>query len=256
MKIPSLEDMLKAGVHFGHRTSRWHPNMEPFIFGERGGVHIINLELTQKKLEDTLAIAKTFASQGKTILFVGTKKQGQEIVKKYAKEAGMPYMVERWIGGLLTNFAEISKVIKKFNKLREGQEKGEWEKFTKREQLDLKRELEKLTPVVEGVAELTRKPDLLFVTDLRREKTALTEAIRTKIEVIGVCDTNANPSRANYIIPANDDAVKSIEMMVAAVAGAIKEGKKEWDKKQAALPTKTVEKKTVKKEALVVASSE
>lgn len=236
MQIPSLEDMLKAGVHFGHKTSRWHPNMEPFIFCERSGVHVIDLDKTQQQLEKILPEIQKMAAEGKIFLFVGTKKQGQEIVKKYAKEAGVPYMVERWIGGLITNFSEIGKLIKKYNQLKEEQEKGEWEKYTKKEQLDKKRELEKLTPTIEGVAELSRVPDILFVTDMRREKTALTEALRRGLPVIGICDTNSNPDRATYVIPSNDDAVKSIEMMVSLVAEAIKEGRKEWDKKQAALP--------------------
>jgi len=246
MQIPTLEEMLKAGVHFGHKTSRWHPNMEPFIFCERSGVHVIDLDRTQKQLETILPQITKMASEGKVFLFVGTKKQGQEIVKKHAQEAGVSYMVERWIGGLITNFSEIHRLIKKFNQLKEEQKKGEWEKYTKKEQLDKQRELEKLTPILEGVATLEKMPDILFVTDMRREKTALTEAIRKEIPVIGVCDTNSNPARATYVIPSNDDAVKSIEMMVSLVAEAIKEGKKEWDTKQAALPAgKKVEEKPV-----------
>jgi len=189
------------------------------------------------------------AAEGKIILFVGTKRQGQEIVKKYAQESGMPYMVERWIGGLVTNFSELNKLIKKYNQLKEEQEKGEWGKYTKKERLDKKRELEKLTPMVEGVAGMEKVPDMLFVTDMRREKTALSEAQRKGLEVIGICDTNANPERATYIIPSNDDAVKSIEMMVSLVAEAIKEGRKEWEKKQASLPTGTAKKEKKPKKA-------
>lgn len=247
MQIPSLEEMLAAGVHFGHKTSRWHPNMAPYIFCERGGVHVINLELTQKQLESVLETVKQMAADGKTILFVGTKKQTQAIVVKHALDCGMPYVTERWLGGTLTNFSEIFKRIKKYLSLKDQQAKGELAKYTKKEQMEFAEEIVALEHILGGVSTLTRLPDVLFVTDMRREKTALTEAIRKNIPVVGICDTNANPGRATYIIPANDDAVNSIEMMVALVAGAVKEGRALWKEKQAAMPAPVAPVKKVMK---------
>ena len=231
--------------------------MAPYIFCERGGVHVINLELTQKQLESVLETVKQMAADGKTILFVGTKKQAQPIVLKYAADCGMPYVTERWLGGLLTNFSEILKRIKKYLSLKDQQAKGELAKYTKKEQMEFAEEIVALEHILGGVSTLIRLPDVLFVTDMRREKTALTEALRKNIPVIGICDSNANPARATYIIPANDDAVNSIEMMVSLVAGAIKEGRIEWQKKQAAAPVAAVKPvKKVMKEAETKEQSE
>ena len=240
--IPTLEDMLKAGVHFGHKVSNWHPHMEPYIFTERSGVHIINLELTRKKLEEALEAARRMAAEGKTIVFVGTKKQAQDIVRQYAEQCGMPYANERWIGGLITNFGEIHKLIKKYLTLKEQKVNGELEKYTKKEQLEFEREIERLSHMVGGIATLERLPDALFVLDMRGEKTALTEATRKNVTVFGLCDTNANPARATYVIPANDDAVNSITMVASLMAEAIAEGRAEWKEKQATLAVKKDEK--------------
>lgn len=230
MKIPSVMEMLKAGVHFGHQVSRWHPKMKPFIFTQRNGVHVINLEKTQEVLKGTLEDVKNLAKEGKVILFISTKPQAREVVKAAAIECGMPYLVDRWIGGLLTNFQEIKRLIKKYNTLKEQQKTGELEKYTKKEQLDIAKKLEKMDISLAGLTTLDKMPDVLFVPALQREKTAVTEAHKTGVQVIGVADTNANPDVADYVIPANDDAVNSIEMMVKLVSEAIKDGKKNIEK--------------------------
>ncbi len=222
--------MLQAGVHFGHQKSRWHPKMAEYIFTERHGVHVIDLEKTQAQLEVVLKEVQALAAQGKKILFVSTKPQAKAIVKKAAEDAGMPYLVDRWIGGMLTNFPEIKKLIRKYNTLKEQQATGELEKYTKKEQLDIAKNLEKMDEYLAGLAGLKEMPDYLFVPAVQREKTAMTEAASVKVPVIGVCDTNANVKHVKHVIPANDDAVKSIEMMVGLVAEAIKAGNKEYEK--------------------------
>ncbi len=201
--------------------------MEPYIFGQRNGLHIVNLEETTKNLEEVLGAVKELAKKDGVILFVGTKRQAQPVIKKYAKECGMPYVAERWLGGTLTNFAVISKVLKKYKNLKRKEEKGELEKYTKKEQLNFKREIEKMDHEVGGIQDLKKLPDALFILDIKKERSALREAKKKKVKIIGICDTNANPKGIDYIIPANDDATKSIEMMVRLVSEAISEGRKE-----------------------------
>lgn len=222
--------MLQAGVHFGHKVSRWHPKMKPFIFTQRNGIHVINLEETQVKLKETLDAVKNLASEGKVILFASTKPQAREIVKQAAISCGAPYLVDRWIGGLLTNFVEIKKLIKKYISLKEQQKNGELEKYTKQEQLEIAKELVKMDVSLVGLTSLEKMPDVLFIPALQCEKTAVLEANRMKVKIVGVCDTNSNPDKADYIIPANDDAVNSITLIVNLVAEAVKEGKVEWEK--------------------------
>lgn len=226
--------MLQAGVHFGHKVSRWHPKMKPFIFTQRNQIHIIDLEATKAQLEKVLPEVKKMAADGKKILFVSTKPQAREIVKAAAKECGMPYLTDRWIGGMLTNFFEIKKLIRKYMSLVEQKEKGELGKYTKKEQLEIERQIEKMEKYLGGLTTLTRMPDALFVPAVQREKTAITEANRMSIPVVGICDANANPGKVAHVIPANDDAVKSIELMVSVVSGAIKEGAAEYEKNVAA----------------------
>jgi len=224
MKIPSIEELLQAGVHFGHRVSRWHPKMKPFIFTDRNRVHILDLEATQKQLETVLAEVKKMAQEGKKILFVSTKPQAKHIVKQAAIDCGMPYLTDRWIGGVLTNFVEIKKLVRKYVSLKEQRDSGALEKYTKKERLDIERSIEKMDAYLAGLVDLDRMPDALFVPAVQREKTAMNESERMNIPVIGVCDSNANPRSVEYIIPANDDAVKSITLMVSLVRDAIKEG--------------------------------
>lgn len=230
MKYPSVVEMLQAGAHFGHQVSRWHPKMKPFIFGQRNGIHIIDLQQTEEQLHEVLPQLKAMAAEGKVILFASTKPQARELVKQAAIDCGMPYLVDRWLGGALTNFDEIKKLIRKYVSLKEKQAKGELELYTKKEQLEISREVEKMGTYLEGLSSLTRMPDAIFLPAVQREKTALTEAQRTNVEVIGICDTNANPDKVDYVIAANDDAVKSIKMMVGLVSEAIKEGRAEWEK--------------------------
>ncbi|OGH58624.1 MAG: 30S ribosomal protein S2 [Candidatus Magasanikbacteria bacterium RIFCSPHIGHO2_01_FULL_33_34] len=231
MKIPSILEMLQAGVHFGHQSSRWHPKMEEYIFTERNGVHVIDLEKTKLKLEETLEAVRALAAEGKEVLFITTKVQAREIVKEAAISCDSPYLVERWVGGLLTNFDEMKKLFKKYNDIKEQKENGELERYTKQERSKILKDLEKMEKTLVGLAHLEEMPDVLFVPALQREKTAVMEANKTGVPIIGICDTNSNPDKAEYIIPANDDAVNSIRMMVNLIAEAVKEGKEEYNKK-------------------------
>ena len=229
-KMPSLLEMLQAGAHFGHQTSRWHPKMEQYLFGSRNGVHVINLEKTLEELQKSLEYVKTLASQGKVILFVGTKKQAKEHIKSAADAAGMPYITERWIGGLLTNFPEVRTRLKKYKNLKDQFATHEIERYTKKEQVRKKKDLEKMDRYLLGISALEKMPDALYIADMRTEKTAIAEANRMEVPIVGVCDSNVNPEKAAYIIPANDDAVNSIKMMADLVSEAVKEGKAEWEK--------------------------
>src|SRR3989338_9059351 len=223
--IPDLLTMLKSGVHFGHQLSKRHPKMKPFIFMSKNGFHIIDLEQTQVKLSEALDFVKTIAANGGTVLFLGTKKQAQPIIIKAAKACGMPYITERWLGGTLTNFAAISKVINKYRRLKEQKVKGELAKYTKKEQLEFDKETSKLEKMVGGIQELNKIPEAIFICDVKREKTAVSEANRKNVPIVALCDTNANLTNIAYPIPANDDAIKSIELITMLVAEAITEGK-------------------------------
>jgi len=226
-KIPTIEEMLKAGAHFGHRTSKWHPKMAPFIFGQRNNVHIIDLVKARKKLAEALDFIKRNSAEGKNILLVGTKAQAKKVIKRIGEETDMPYVSEKWMGGCLTNFGVISKSIKKYNDLTRKKKEGELKKYTKKEQLEFDREIEKLELKVGGMTKLTKIPDAIFIWDVKKEKTALAEAKKKNIPVVAICDTNVNPEGIDYVIPANDDATKTIKMILGLVKNAIEEGKKE-----------------------------
>jgi len=234
--IPSLEEMLKAGVHFGHQAKRWHPKMEPYIFAERGGIHIINLEETQRLLKETLDHVKGVVSRGGLILFVGTKRQAQDPVAKEAIRCGMPYVHARWLGGTLTNFGEIKKLIRRLKMLREQNERGELKKYTKKEQLWFAREIEELTGKVGGIELLERMPEAVFVLDMHADKIAVHEAVVMKVPVIAICDTNVNPDDVDFIIPANDDASKSLALITKFMADAVIEGRKAFETAKLAVP--------------------
>jgi len=233
MNTPTIEQMLKAGMHFGHRTSKWHPKMKPYIFGARNGVHVIDLVKSRKQLESALELIKKFSAEGKTILIVGTKMQAKKTIKTIAEEAGMPYVCEKWIGGCLTNFPVVRKLVKKYNELTSDRATGKLEKYTKKEQLGIDREIEKLERKVGGLVNLTKMPDLIFIWDIKNEATAILEAKKKNIPVAAVCDTNTNPENVNYIIPSNDDATKTIKLILNSVKDAIIEGKKEGVKVEA-----------------------
>lgn len=228
--IPSLLEMLQAGVHFGHQKSRWHPKMAPYLFGVRNGAHVIDLDKTVEALETSIDYAKTLASKGKVILFVGTKRQAREAIKEAAEKCGMPYITERWIGGLITNFDEFKRRMKKYKGLKEMVATGEIEKYTKKEQVSIKKEIEKMDKYLAGLVTLEKVPDAIYIADLRVEKTALAEAIRVGVPMIAVCDSNVDPTKAEFPIPANDDAVNSIKMVVGLIADAVIDGKALFEK--------------------------
>jgi len=224
-KVPELLEMLKAGVHFGHQGSKKNPKMDPYIYTERSQINIIDLEQTAIKLKEALDFVKKIASENGVILFVASKKQAKAIVEKAAKSCGMPYIISRWLGGTFTNFGNIVKLPKKLKSLEEKQAKGELDKYTKKEQLNFQREISRLKEMVEGIKEMQRLPEAIYVVDIKKEKTAVAEANKKNIPIVAITDTNTNPTKAQYPIPANDDAVKSIEIITSALAEAINEGK-------------------------------
>lgn len=225
MREVSLLEMLEAGVHFGHQVSRWHPKMKPYIFTARNGIHIINLEKTAVKLKEALEFVKNLAAREGIILFVGTKRQAREIVKKYAQNCGMPYLVERWLGGMFTNFDSISKLIKKYKDLKAKESSGELERYTKKERLSFQKKIERLKEIIGGVEQLSELPQAIFIVDTKEERTAVREARKTKIPIVALADTNVNPKEIDYFIPSNDDATKAIELMTSLIAEAVNEGK-------------------------------
>lgn len=231
MKETSLLEMLQHGVHFGHQQSRRHPKMDPFIFTTRGGISVINLEKTKVALTQASAFVRDLVANGGNIVFVGTKKQAREIVQQAALSAAMPYVVDRWIGGLFTNFGNVRELIKKLHRLKQERMTGDWNKYTKKEQLDLQEEVDRLEKLVGGVATLERLPDAIFVVDVKNEKTAIREALKTKIPIVAMCDTNINPAPVNYVIPANDDATKSIAYVCNVMVEAVNEGRAEQEKR-------------------------
>jgi small subunit ribosomal protein S2 len=245
--LPSLVEMLKSGMHFGHSTSRWHPKMKEYIFGARQGVHIINLEKTQEHLASALETLKNIAARGGVVLFVGTKLQAKAPVQKYAQACEMPYVINRWLGGTLTNFGQIKQTLKRMKTLKDQRDKGELRKYTKKEQLMLSREIEEMEEKFGGIQQITRTPDAIFIIDIKTEKTALKEANVTGIPVIAMCDTNVNPRGVTKVIPANDDALKSIELVCKLACDAIKDGKANAAKVAANARVKTVQ-STPKKE--------
>ncbi len=226
MREVTLLELLKSGVHFGHQKSRWHPKMKPYIYTERSGIHIINLEQTHQKLKEALRFVEETAQKGGVVLFIGTKKQSQGIIKKYAQACGMPYIVNRWIGGLFTNFPIVKKLIDKLTDLKDKQSSGELEKYTKKEKVSFKKKIEKLENLVGGISNLKKVPDAIFVVDLKIEKTAISEAVRKHVPIIAMTDSNTDPTKITYPIPANDDATKSIDLITSLISESVNEGKK------------------------------
>lgn len=231
--IPTLEELLQAGVHFGHKTSKWSPKMERYIFTHRGGVHILDLEKTKEALEKACAFARNLAKQGKKILFIGTKPQAREIIKKYASASGVPYVIERWIGGTLTNLPVILGMVQKLKNIMSAEESGDLKrKYTKKERLTITRDKDRLEKLIGGIKDLEELPGALFVVGLKEEKTAVREAKRKGISVIGLVDTNTDPDMVTHPIPANDDASKSIDLITGVISEAWKEGKEEFEKEK------------------------
>ncbi len=220
-----MKSLLEAGVHFGHRTRRWNPRMRPFIFTERNGIHIIDLQQTMGKLEEAYNATRDFVAQGGTILFVGTKRQAQETIAQEAQRCGMPYVSQRWLGGTLTNFRTIRTRIDHLIKLEERKASGELDKLIKKEALLLTREMEKLQTRLGGLKEMRRLPRALFIVDTKHEENAVAEATTLGIPIIAMCDTNSDPDPVAYPIPSNDDAIRAIKLIAAKIADAVIEGK-------------------------------
>ena len=223
-----MKELLEAGVHFGHQTRRWHPKMRRYIFGEREGIHIIDLLQTVDRLERARAFAQDLASKGGLILFVGTKKQAKDVVKEVAEEAGMLHVNERWLGGLLTNFNTIRKRIQRLHDLRRLKTEGQLDLLPTKERMSMEAELEKLETNLSGVAAMERLPDAVFVTDLKVEEIGVREANRLDITTIGLVDTNCDPELVDYVIPGNDDAIRSCQLVIGTIGTAVEEGAGAW----------------------------
>ncbi len=224
---PSFDQLLEAGCHFGHLKRKWNPAMAPYIFMERNGIHIIDLYKTQAKIEEAANALKAIAKSGKRVLFVATKKQAKQVIADKAKSVGMPYVTERWPGGMLTNFPTIRKAIKKMAAIDKMEKDGTYENLSKREKLQITRQRAKLEKNLGSIADLNRLPSALFVVDVMKEHIAVAEANRLGIPVFGIVDTNSDPNNIDFVIPANDDATKSIELIVAEMVNALKEGANE-----------------------------
>jgi len=225
MPVVSMKELLEAGVHFGHQTRRWNPKMKRFIFTERGGIYIIDLQQTQELVDEAHNFAKAIAERGGSVLFVGTKKQAQDSVRDEARRVGMPYVNNRWLGGLLTNWRTISDRIQRLHELRGLKQESMLELLPAKERIQMEAELEKLESNLGGVADMRRQPDAIFIVDLRKEQLAVREAKRLGMPVIALVDTNCDPDEADYIIPGNDDAIRSCSVIVKAIADGIEAGK-------------------------------
>jgi small subunit ribosomal protein S2 len=226
MKIKvSLKKLVETGAHFGHQTRRWNPKMADFLYGEQDGVHVFDLTKTKEKLEEVLDVLETAAKEGKIVLFVGTKKQVKEKIKKVAEEVGYPYVIERWLGGTITNFEQILKSIKKLTEMKASKEKGEYKKFTKKERLLIDREIDRLERFFGGMVDLTEVPDILFVVDTKREAGAIKEAQKKGITTIAIVDSNCDPTQVDYPIPMNDDATQALDYVLSLMQEAILKGK-------------------------------
>lgn len=223
--LPNLEELLKQGVHFGHKTSKRHPKAARYIHTERNGIHVIDLQATVDGLKIALEFIEKITKANGAILFVGSKKQAKALVKAAAISCNSPYIIGRWLGGTFTNFDNIVRLTRKLEKMEKEEADGSWDLYTKKEQVTFKKELDKLQDTVGGIKDLKRLPQAVFVVDIKKEKTAVSEARKMKVPVIALTDTNVNPELVDYAIPANDDAVKSIEVITNLVAATIKEAK-------------------------------
>ena len=221
----ALKDLLEAGVHFGHQTKRWNPKMKQFIFGERNGIYIIDLAKTAKLFRDAEQFVSNLAADGRTVLFVGTKRQAQDAIAEEAQRCGMFFVNQRWLGGLLTNFSTIQRSLARLRDLEAMETDGRYESLSKKEIAQIEKEKRKLQKNLEGIRNMSRLPDALFVVDTRKEKIALDEARKLKIPVIGVVDTNCDPDEVDYVIPGNDDALRAIRLFASRVADAIVAGR-------------------------------
>ena len=225
MAVVAMKQLLEAGVHFGHQTRRWDPKMAEYIFQARNGIHIIDLQKTSKKLDEAYAFLKEQAEEGKTVLFVGTKKQAQECVKEAAEKCGMYYVDQRWLGGMLTNFDTIQKRIQRLKDLETMEQDGTFDVLPKKEVILLKKEMEKLEKNLGGIKEMDKLPGVIFLVDPKKERIAILEAKKLNIPVVGIVDTNCNPEDLDYPIPGNDDAIRAVKLIADVMANAVIEGK-------------------------------
>ena len=246
MAVISMKALLESGVHFGHRTNKWDPRMKPYIFTERNGIHIIDLQQTVKLLNQGYNVIRDTVANGGTVMFVGTKRQAQETVAEEAARCGMPYVTERWMGGMLTNWNTMSKRIQELERLEKVRDSDEINRLTKKEGLLIERDIVRLSTRLSGARILKRRPDLLFIIDVGREEAAVREANLLKIPIVALVDTNCNPQNVDYVIPSNDDAIRAIKLLVAKVADAVLEGKamrKDEDPEQSASADAQAERK-------------
>jgi small subunit ribosomal protein S2 len=223
--VVTMKQLLEAGVHFGHQTRRWNPKMKRFIFGERNGIYIIDLQQTLGRIETAYTFVRDLVADGGTVLFIGTKKQAQDPIQSYAEKVGMPYINQRWLGGMLTNFETIGKRVAKMQEYRRMRSSGEFDAMPKKEALLLSRELEKLERNLGGIAQMDRLPDAVFILDTKKEHIGVTEANKLGIPIIAVVDTNCDPDVIQYVIPGNDDAIRSGNLMCRVIADAVEEGR-------------------------------
>ena len=225
MAALTRKELLEAGVHFGHQTKRWNPKMQKYIFGERNGIYIIDLQKTLKKFRDAYSFVRELSSQGGTVLFIGTKKQAQETVFEEAGRCSMYYVIQRWLGGTLTNFTTIRKSIARLKKLEEMKETGEFDRLPKKEVLELEREREKLEKALQGIKTMDSLPSAVFIIDPRKEKIAVMEAQRLGIPIVAIVDTNCDPTGIDYPVPGNDDAIRAVRLITSRIVDAINEGR-------------------------------
>ncbi|WP_037354550.1 30S ribosomal protein S2 [Selenomonas sp. FC4001] len=225
MAVISMKQLLEAGVHFGHQTRRWNPKMAKYIFTERNGIYIIDLQKTVKKVDEAYAFLRDVAAEGKSILFVGTKKQAQEAIKEEALRANMFYVNERWLGGMMTNFQTIQKRVSRLKELEAMEADGTFEVLTKKEVQGLRHEMEKLEKYLGGIKEMNKLPGALFVVDPRKERIAVAEARKLNIPIVAIVDTNCDPDEVDYVIPGNDDAIRAVKLLTGRMADAIMEGR-------------------------------
>lgn len=228
----TYQDLLDAGVHFGHLTRKWNPAMAPYIFMERNGIHIIDLNKSLKMLEEAIKVARQLSASGRKILFVATKKQAKEIVSEQANRVNMPYVTERWLGGMLTNFSTVRKSIKKMGNIEKMETDGTFDRMSKKERLMKTREKAKLEKFFKGISTLNRLPSAVFIVDIKKEHIAVAEARKLNIPTFGMVDTNSDPKQVDFAIPANDDAAKSVSLIVSAICDAILDGLEERKKKK------------------------
>ena len=250
MSVVTMRELLEAGVHFGHQTRRWNPKMRRYIFTERGGIYIIDLQQTLDLTEQAAAFVRNVAERGGSVLFVGTKKQGQDSIADEATRVGMPYVNHRWLGGLLTNWRTISERLERMHELRRLRDEGQLELLPPKERITMMKELEKLETNLGGVTDMKKVPDAVFVIDLRKEQLAIREARRLGLPVVALVDTNCDPDDADYVIPGNDDAIRSCSLITRVIANAIEAGKsKVTAEEMAAAPTPAATKPEAQEEA-------